>query len=133
VFGRATCRYATHAAEARRQRRVVLGLSVALGMIAFSFPATAVAHAPNHRSADRRILVRKFVRNDIGAYVRARSGQAIFVPPGVMSRSGYVTITALGRHIYDIHIGPRWHGTVAVTIPLVGRSTRSSTESATFG
>jgi hypothetical protein len=79
-----------------------------------TLPAAAAA-------SNARVIARKFVRKDVGAYVRASSGEAIFVPPYVMSRSGDVTITSVGRGVYDIHVGPSWHGTVAVSLPVHGK------------
>src|ERR1039458_5602675 len=86
-----------------------------------AFAKSATVRAGIAAASHTRVLVRKFVRRNVGAYVRASSGVAIFVPPYVMSRSGYVTITPVGRGVYDIHIGPAWKGTVAVSLPVRGK------------
>ncbi len=45
----------------------------------------------------------------------------MFVPRGVMTRSGRVSITEVRRGVYDFHIGVPWHGTVRVSLPLPRR------------
>jgi len=67
-------------------------------------------------------VARQYVQADVGGFIHARSGESIFVPPGVMTRSGFVTITARARGVYDVHIAAPWHGTVAVSIPLRRRT-----------
>jgi hypothetical protein len=90
-------------------------LMVALGVRV----APASAAAPQQRG---KLVARQFIHPNEGGYVRAHSGESIFVPPGVMARPGYVTITSLGHGVFDIHIGAPWHGTVAVSWPLKGAS-----------
>ncbi len=119
MFGQTRRRAETRTSASRR---TLLRLVIAMGIASCLASATSVAEGSNHRSSHTRVLVRRFVEKNIGADVRTRSGEAVIVPPGVMSRSGFVTISALGRHVFDVHIGPHWHGTVGVTIPLIRRS-----------
>ena len=79
------------------------------------------AHASDSgvaRASGGRVLARQYVDAEAGAYVRIREGVGIFVPPGVMSRSGFVTIAGVRRGVYDVHIAVPWRGTVAVAMPL---------------
>jgi hypothetical protein len=84
--------------------------------------ATADAAMPVAKAARGHVLARQYLRSEVGGYVRARSGESIFVPPGVMSRAGFVTITAHGPGVYDVHVGAPWHGTVAISMPLRRRT-----------
>jgi len=100
--------------------RLRVPLVLVLVMLA-TLGASASAQASSTstaQAAGRHVLAHEFVNSEVGAYVRIRAGVGIFVPPGVMLRSGYVTITKIRRGVYDVHIGVPWRGTVAVSMPL---------------
>ena len=92
----------------------IVGVFLSLGLAQAS-PVGATAFR------DHRVLARKYVRPADGAYVRTRSGESIFVPPGVMAKPGFVTISSVGHGVFNIHIHAPWHGTVAVSLPLSHR------------
>jgi hypothetical protein len=97
----------------------LVGLLLASLLLLALGATSAAASAQQARGARAdRVVAREFVRAEVGGFVRAHTGESIFVPPGVLAHSGYVTITARGRGVYDVHIAVPWHGTVAVSIPL---------------
>src|SRR5208283_3177965 len=77
-----------------------LALTLICAGLSWALPlAVAQAHSVSSEGtalSAARVVARQYVEPEIGAYVRARSGVSIFVPPGVMTRFGYVTITAHG-------------------------------------
>jgi len=72
-------------------------------------------------ATSKRRDVRKRLGRD-GGLVESRSGAAIYVPPGVMQRGGRVSITHLKGGRIDFHVAAPWRGTIAVTMPRLGRS-----------
>src|SRR5436305_140533 len=99
--------------------RSALRLAIVALLPAVLLALAPSAHAAGSGHASRgHVLTRVFVHKNRGAHIRARGGEGIYVPPGVMTRSGWVTISAVGRNVYEIHVGPSWHGTVAITLPL---------------
>lgn len=101
-----------------RTPRLIGALLASIALLALGTTSAAASAQQAGGARGDRVVAREFVQAEVGGFVRARSGESIFVPPGVLAHSGYVTITARGRGVYDVHIAPPWHGTVAVSIPL---------------
>jgi hypothetical protein len=96
-------------------RSVVLlaGLVAALVLVAPSL-ASAAGTTAAASAAHKRI-------GPNGGVVRARSGAALYVPPGALRKRAKVSITPLPGRRIDFHIGARWRGHVAVTMPRARR------------
>lgn len=107
--------------EARLKAIVVAVTCSATLLAVAATPAGAHQTSKTARAArnhHRRVLAETFMQPQTGGSLSTSTGVAISVPPGVMERAGHVTITSLGRGVYDIHIDAPWHGSVTVTIPL---------------
>jgi len=90
-----------------------------LGSSSFGVLATSAhASSPLARTARGRVIARTYMQPSTGGSLDARNGVGINVPAGAMQRPGYVTITASGGGVYDVHIAAPWHGSVTVTMPL---------------
>jgi hypothetical protein len=99
-------------------------LMLTVSLVVLVVPATAsAAHTARTTSrAHPRVLARRFVRANDGAWVKARGGRGIVVPPGTMARSGWVSISEVNPGVYDFHISVPWQGTVAISLPLKRRT-----------
>ena len=122
MLGDSKCLVAAWLSSARRARSLVLlCLLTTVATSSLAFFATNTRAAGRTFTGQPRVIARQHVLPEEGAYVRARAGVSIFVPPGVMLKPGVVSITSEGHGVYNVHIGARWHGTVAVSLPLKRR------------
>ena len=65
-----------------------------------------------------KLLAKRFIHSKVGGSVVALHATVrLVVPPNVMRRPGWVTISHLSGGRYDIHIWAPWKGRVQVTIP----------------
>jgi hypothetical protein len=84
-------------------------------------PAETYINPPSPKSTGV-VLARQTITPSSGGYVLATNRVWIFVPPGVVTRTGEVSITSLGHDKYDIGINVPWRGQVAVSVPLRNRT-----------
>lgn len=99
---------------------VVRAALVASLMALCAHASTAEAATKAPKPSSKTDVSKRF--GPSGGLLQSRSGAALYVPAGVMKRSGRVSIKRLRGGRIDFHIAAPWKGTVAVTMPRVASS-----------
>jgi hypothetical protein len=94
---------------------LVLAVSIAVLVTAPNAHASSIGTA---QAAGHHVLARQRVTVVGGGDVDARDGWNLYVPPHVVTRNGYGTITSVGDGRVAISVTVPWRGKVEITGPL---------------